>query len=297
MASIRLPRITTAQRTALVLSLGEIVYDTDNNSFYGGDGSTSGGFLIGGSLAAATIKTLYESNANTNAFTDAEQTKLGYITVTGAIDLDTIGSGISTNATNIANEITNRTNADSAIQSQVTANNAKVSASGSIATHSDVDLTVLANNDILQYNSTSGDFEPKALNELSGMLHSSLSLDDGTNPHNTTKADVGLGNADNTSDADKPISTATQTALDLKIGEFYETTSKNLKSWDATFNYTGSDLNTITYTDGVDTITKTFNYTGSDLTSIVLSGDTPAGIDLTKTLSYTTGSLTSIIYS
>src|SRR5688500_13593977 len=31
-----------------------------------------------------------------------------------------------------------------------------------------------------------------------------------------TKADVGLGNADNTSDASKPISTATQTALDLK---------------------------------------------------------------------------------
>ena len=34
------------------------------------------------------------------------------------------------------------------------------------------------------------------------------------NPHNVTKADVGLGNVDNTSDLDKPISTATQTALD-----------------------------------------------------------------------------------
>jgi hypothetical protein len=31
-----------------------------------------------------------------------------------------------------------------------------------------------------------------------------------------TKADVGLGNVDNTSDLNKPISTATQTALDLK---------------------------------------------------------------------------------
>lgn len=37
-----------------------------------------------------------------------------------------------------------------------------------------------------------------------------------TNPHNVTKSQVGLGNADNTSDANKPISTATQTALDLK---------------------------------------------------------------------------------
>lgn len=31
-----------------------------------------------------------------------------------------------------------------------------------------------------------------------------------------TKTDVGLGNADNTSDANKPVSTATQTALDAK---------------------------------------------------------------------------------
>jgi len=31
------------------------------------------------------------------------------------------------------------------------------------------------------------------------------------------KADVGLGNADNTSDANKPVSTATQTALDAKV--------------------------------------------------------------------------------
>ena len=37
-----------------------------------------------------------------------------------------------------------------------------------------------------------------------------------SNPHNVTKAQVGLGNCDNTSDADKPISTATQAALDLK---------------------------------------------------------------------------------
>lgn len=33
---------------------------------------------------------------------------------------------------------------------------------------------------------------------------------------NITKANIGLGNVDNTSDADKPVSTATQAALDLK---------------------------------------------------------------------------------
>ena len=51
----------------------------------------------------------------------------------------------------------------------------------------------------------------------SGTLnHSGLNLDDGTNPHGTTKNDVNLGNVDNTSDLDKPISTATQAALDDK---------------------------------------------------------------------------------
>jgi len=38
-----------------------------------------------------------------------------------------------------------------------------------------------------------------------------------SNPHSVTKAQVGLGNVDNTSDADKPISTATQAALDGKV--------------------------------------------------------------------------------
>ena len=46
--------------------------------------------------------------------------------------------------------------------------------------------------------------------------HSELNLDDGTNPHGTTKLDVDLGNVDNTSDVNKPISTATQSALNLK---------------------------------------------------------------------------------
>lgn len=39
------------------------------------------------------------------------------------------------------------------------------------------------------------------------------------NPHGTSKADVGLGNVDNTSDANKPVSTAQQTALDTKANK------------------------------------------------------------------------------
>ena len=41
--------------------------------------------------------------------------------------------------------------------------------------------------------------------------------DDKNNPHEVTKLQVGLGNADNTSDANKPVSTAQQSALNLKV--------------------------------------------------------------------------------
>ncbi len=82
------------------------------------------------------------------------------------------------------------------------------------------------------------------------------------------------------------------------LGDSYETISKNLKAYPATLAYGGTgDLNTITYTVPSGTITKTFNYTAGDLTSIVLSGNTPSGINLTKTLTYTIGNLTGVSYS
>lgn len=43
-----------------------------------------------------------------------------------------------------------------------------------------------------------------------------------------TKAGLGLGNVDNTSDADKPVSTAQQTALDLKVAKAGDTMTGTL---------------------------------------------------------------------
>ena len=45
--------------------------------------------------------------------------------------------------------------------------------------------------------------------------HSELNLDDGSNPHNTNANDLGLENVDNTSDVDKPISTAQANAIQV----------------------------------------------------------------------------------
>ena len=52
------------------------------------------------------------------------------------------------------------------------------------------------------------------LTSLSEILSTHTS--DKNNPHSVTKAQIGLSNVDNTSDLNKPISTATQTALDSK---------------------------------------------------------------------------------
>jgi hypothetical protein len=43
MAIFRVPRITTTQRSILLLEEGEIVFDTDLKKFFGGDGITLGG--------------------------------------------------------------------------------------------------------------------------------------------------------------------------------------------------------------------------------------------------------------
>lgn len=73
----------------------------------------------------------------------------------------------------------------------------------------DADLTAIAgltpsNDDVLQRKSGAW------ANRTPTQLKTDLAL---------AKGDVGLGNVDNTSDASKPVSTATQTALDAKVDE------------------------------------------------------------------------------
>lgn len=175
--------------------------------------------------------------------TAAERAAIG--TNTANISANT--TNINTNTTDIGTNTTNITNNTAAIA----LNTAKVSADGSVTSHSDVTdagsgaiITTTERNVITNFATnvlstvlaglstttnaaiTATDTVLGALGKLQAQInniasnavqnHSELTLDDGTNPHGTTKADVGLGNVDNTSDLDKSISTATQAALDLK---------------------------------------------------------------------------------
>jgi hypothetical protein len=83
------PKITTTDRTALTLDDGEIVYDTDLQEFYYGDGTTAGGILMGGTSAWGSITgtlssqtdldTALNSKVDENtAITGATKTKITY---------------------------------------------------------------------------------------------------------------------------------------------------------------------------------------------------------------------------
>ena len=47
MGSLKIPKISTTNRSGLVLSASEIVYDIDAEKIFGGDGHTLGGFAVG----------------------------------------------------------------------------------------------------------------------------------------------------------------------------------------------------------------------------------------------------------
>lgn len=80
-------------------------------------------------LTKEAIKSSYESNANTNAFTDAEKTKIGHITVTQAVNLDTIESDLATTTTTANNALSTANSATTAAtNAQNTANSASTAA-------------------------------------------------------------------------------------------------------------------------------------------------------------------------
>ena len=127
------------------------------------------------------------------------------------------------------------------------------------------------------------------------------------NPHSVTKAQVGLGSVDNTSDADKPISTAQATAingLDSRLDTVESVVDAahlgRADKWLAAQSvanmlYTDGKLSKVRYNVDTDTDYEVMTYASEKLsnvahyTSAVLRGNT--------VLSYTDGKLVSAIYT
>lgn len=101
---------------------------------------------------------------------------------------------------------------------------------------------------------TASDYSTKAVADT---LYADISYEgtidnhiaDKDNPHEVTKAQVGLGNCDNTSDADKPVSTATQTALNGKVDK--TNVASKVYGTDASGNQTTYDKGSFGQVDDV----------------------------------------------
>jgi hypothetical protein len=78
---------------------------------------------------------------------------------------------------------------------------------------------------------------------VQGFLNGHLS--NTSNPHNVTQTQVGLGNVNNTSDANKPVSTAQQTALNLKANLASPTFSGVIRHTGTAVNFEGTAAKTI----------------------------------------------------
>jgi len=164
-------------------------------------------------------------------YTTAEQTKLGHISVTQAVNLDTMESDIAGKADSSSlatvatsgdyTDLSNTPDLSVYDNFEAQADSASFPATGS------ADVLYLETSTGLIYRWNGSGYSvvsaQLALGETSSTAyrgdrgkiaydHTSLT----NNPHSVTKSQVGLGNVDNTSDADKPVSTAQQTALNGK---------------------------------------------------------------------------------
>ena len=191
--------------------------------------------------ADTALQTDVDAKLDTSVAASTYQTLANLVTAFQSVPDDThyaseklVYDSLALKATSeaLASEVSSRESADSALQTAIDSE-ASVRSSADTALQSNIDeklsitdasatYQILANL-VTAFQSTPDDSHyasEKLVHDQLALKASASSLSahiaDTDNPHSVTKTQVGLGNCDNTSDADKPISTATQTALDAK---------------------------------------------------------------------------------
>ena len=129
-----------------------------------------------------------------------------YDSITGALgdSIVALDSIVSDNFTTLSDSITAL---DSVVSSNFTTLSDSIIALDSVVSSNFTTLSDSITNNYNTLDSLIGGVDDKIDNHIANTA----------NPHSVTKTQVGLGNVDNTSDLDKPVSTAQQTALDGKV--------------------------------------------------------------------------------
>lgn len=86
-----------------------------------------------------------------------------------------------------------------------------------------------------------------------------------SNPHSVTKAQVGLGNADNTSDVNKPISSATQTALNGKSDKAHKHKTADISDMPSALPADGGNADTVGGKNANDFAASNHTHTAADI--------------------------------
>lgn len=246
--AIKLRRGLEIDRMPIVFAQGEIIYVIDTKKVYIGDGVTFGGNLVTGEeLLTALDDVQISSLANNNllsynsslskwqnkAVTTADIPEGTNLYFTNERVDDRVAQMLSAgaNVTLTYNDSANTLTIDAAgnVQSVNTKTGAVVLTTTDITegtneyhTSARVRAVILTGLSLVTNAVISAtDSVLIAFGKLQAQITANLSTltshtSNTSNPHATTKAQVGLGNADNTSDANKPVSSATQTALDGK---------------------------------------------------------------------------------
>ena len=200
-------------------------FDTDSAKLAGIEAGATG------DQTGAEIKALYEAEADTNAFDDAAVSKLAGIEAgatgdqTAAEILIALKTVDGANSGLDADLLDGQSSAYYATQGEVTQNTSDIAANTSklsgIEAGATGDQSAAEIKTAYESNANTNVFDDAAVSKLAGLeagaeVNVVTSVASKTGDVSLVKGDVGLGSVDNTSDADKPISTATQTALNNK---------------------------------------------------------------------------------
>ena len=211
--------LNTAARGATGISSISASTSTAFSGFLAGDGANV-------QLATTAQKIALPISTATQTALDAKETSGAAATVQGNLDTheaDTanphtvtkaqVGLGNAENTSDASKPVSTAQAAADAVVLAAAVQRANHTGTQTLATISDAGTAAA---------SATGDFTPIA--------HAT----DTANPHTVTKAQVGLGNVDNTSDANAPVSTAQQTALDLKISATTANTTTAIEAMNTT---------------------------------------------------------------